>query len=85
MLEIEAARPVWSGCLPPTGPVDCLVQLRAHGDVHAAVCEPAGDTVRISLREPARGIASGHAAVFYAGEAVLGSATITAARQAARR
>ena len=85
VLEIEAARPVWSGCLPPTGPVDCLVQLRAHGDVHAAVCEPAGDTVRISLREPARGIASGQAAVFYAGEAVLGSATITAARQAARR
>ena len=74
--EIEATRPVWSGCLPPAGPVDCLVQLRAHGEVHPAVCEPDGDSVRISLREPARGIAPGQAAVFYDGDAVLGSATI---------
>ena len=29
--QIEAARPVWSGCAPPAGPLDCLVQLRAHG------------------------------------------------------
>ncbi len=78
--EIEAARPVWSGCVPLMGPVDCLVQLRAHGEVHPAVCEPAGDSVRIILREPARGIATGQAAVFYDGDAVLGSATITTAR-----
>jgi tRNA-specific 2-thiouridylase len=78
--EIEAARPVWSGCVPPAGPVDCLVQLRAHGEVHRAVCEAAGDSVRITLREPARGIASGQAAVFYDADAVLGSATITSAR-----
>jgi tRNA-specific 2-thiouridylase len=78
--EIEAARPVWSGCVPPAGPVDCLVQLRAHGEVHPAVCEPAGDSVRITLREPARGIASGQAAVFYDADAVLGSATIVTTR-----
>ena len=78
--EIAAARPVWSGCLPPRGPVDCLVQLRAHGEVHTARCEPTEDSVRIRLREPARGIASGQAAVFYDGDAVLGSATITATR-----
>ena len=78
--EIEAARPVWSGCVPPAGPVDCLVQLRAHGEVHPAVCEPAGDSIRITLRNPARGIASGQAAVFYDEDAVLGSATITSAR-----
>jgi tRNA-specific 2-thiouridylase len=77
--QIEAAKPVWSGCAPPAGPVDCLVQLRAHGEVHPAVCEPVGARVRISLREPARGIASGQAAVFYDGDAVLGSATISAA------
>jgi tRNA-uridine 2-sulfurtransferase len=76
VLEIEADRAVWSGCLPPSGPVDCLVQLRAHGEVHPAVCAPAGDAVRITLREPARGIAPGQAAVFYDGDAVLGSATI---------
>ncbi len=78
--DIEASRPVWSGCPPPAGPVECVVQLRAHGEVHAAVCEPAGDTVRIRLRDPARGIAPGQAAVFYDGDAVLGSATIARAR-----
>jgi tRNA-specific 2-thiouridylase len=78
VLEIEASRPVWSGCLPPTGPLDCLVQLRAHGEVHPAVCEQSGDSVRIKLREPARGIAPGQAAAFYDGNAVLGSATIVA-------
>ena len=77
VLEIEASRPVWSGCPAPSSPVDCLVQLRAHGEVHSAVCEPAGESVRISLREPARGIAPGQAAVFYDGDAVLGSATIS--------
>jgi tRNA-specific 2-thiouridylase len=80
VLEIEARRPVWSGCPPPAGPVDCLVQLRAHGEVHPAVCVPAAGGVRISLREPARGIAPGQAAVFYDGDAVLGSATIVRAR-----
>ncbi len=79
VLEIQATKPVWSGCRPPAGPVACLVQLRAHGEVHPAVCEPAGDGVRISLREPARGIAPGQAAVFYDGDAVLGSATISRA------
>jgi tRNA-uridine 2-sulfurtransferase len=82
VLEIEAARPVWSGCLPPAGPVDCLVQLRAHGEVHPARCEQDGNLIRISLREPARGIAPGQAAVFYDGDVVLGSATIATARPA---
>jgi tRNA-uridine 2-sulfurtransferase len=77
--EIEARRPVWSGCPPPDGPIECLVQLRAHGEVHPAVCAPDGDVVRISLGEPARGVASGQAAVFYDGETVLGSATISRA------
>ncbi len=77
VLEIQASRPVWSGCPQPAGPVDCLVQVRAHGEAHQAVCEPAGDGVRISLREPVRGVAPGQAAVFYDGDAVLGSATIS--------
>jgi tRNA-uridine 2-sulfurtransferase len=80
VLEIQATRPVWSGCLPPTGLLNCLVQLRAHGDVHPAVCEQDGDVVRITLHEPARGVAPGQAAVLYDGDAVLGSATIATAR-----
>jgi len=77
--QIEASRPVWTGCRPPAGPIDCLVQLRAHGEVHQATVVPDGDLVRITLDRPARGIARGQAAVCYDGETVLGSATITAA------
>jgi tRNA-specific 2-thiouridylase len=79
--EIRAERPVWTGCAPPTGPRDCLVQLRAHGEVHPATAIPAagpGGLLRIVLTEPARGVARGQAAVLYDGDAVLGSATIAA-------
>jgi tRNA-specific 2-thiouridylase len=75
--QIEATAPVWSGCAVPSEPLDCLVQLRAHGEVYAAVCEPAGERITISLREPARGVSPGQAVVFYDGHAVLGSATIS--------
>jgi tRNA-uridine 2-sulfurtransferase len=81
--EIEATRPVWSGCAPPSQPLRCLVQLRAHGEVYPALCAPEGDGVRISLSEPVRGIAPGQAAVFYDGDAVLGSATISATTRSA--
>jgi tRNA-uridine 2-sulfurtransferase len=71
-------RPVWTGCPPPEGPRKCLVQLRAHGEVHAAVATPAAGKLLISLDAPARGIAKGQAAVLYDGDTVLGSATIAA-------
>jgi tRNA-uridine 2-sulfurtransferase len=81
--EIDATAPVWSGCPPPSSPLPCLVQLRAHGEVYPAVCAPSGDRITISLHEPARGVAPGQAAVFYDGDAVLGSATISSTRPAA--
>ncbi len=76
--QIVAERPVWSGCAPLAAPRDCLVQLRAHGEVHAATAALDGDLLRISLAAPARGVAAGQAAVLYTGDTVLGSATITA-------
>jgi tRNA-specific 2-thiouridylase len=79
--EIEAASPVWSGCPPSAGPLDCLVQLRAHGDAIPATCWPADGGLRIRLHQPARGVASGQAAVLYHDDTVLGSATITAAHR----
>ena len=79
--EIEARRPVWSGCRPPAETIDCLVQLRAHGHAHPARAWLDGDTLRISLNEPARGVARGQAAVLYDGDAVLGSATISGVAQ----
>jgi len=82
--EIEASHPVWSGCATPDGPLDGLVQLRAHGEPQPATCEPDSETgmLRIRLHRPARGIARGQAAVIYDGETVLGSATISLARSA---
>jgi tRNA-uridine 2-sulfurtransferase len=80
--EIEADRTVWSGCHPPAGGLDCLVQLRAHGQVYPATARPDGGALRISLAEPAQGVARGQAAVLYDGDAVLGSATITRAGRA---
>jgi tRNA-specific 2-thiouridylase len=78
VLAVVAERPVWTGCLPPEGPRDCLVQLRAHGEVHAAVASPAAGKLLIRLDAPARGVAKGQAAVLYDGDTVLGSATIAA-------
>jgi tRNA-specific 2-thiouridylase len=78
--EITATRPVWTGCEPPTTPTECMVQLRAHGEVHDCVAVSVDDEVRIELRAPARGIAAGQAAVLYRGDTVLGSATISGTR-----
>ncbi len=76
--EVTAVRPVWSGCRPPAGPVEVLVQLRAHGEVYPATCQPDGDALRLRLHRPARGVARGQAAVLYDGDVVLGSGTIEA-------
>ena len=74
--EISVERPLWTGRSAPTEPIECLVQLRAHGEIHPCRAEQDGDTLKISLLEPARGVAAGQAAVFYAGDTVLGSGTI---------
>ena len=75
--EITATRPVWTGCPPPSQPVDCHVQLRAHGETHACTAWLDGHAMRIRLDDPARGVARGQAAVLYDGATVLGSATIS--------
>lgn len=75
--EITATRPVWTGCPPPSEPLDCLVQLRAHGEVHPCTAWLDEDELRLRLHHPARGVAKGQAAVLYTGKTVLGSATIS--------
>jgi tRNA-uridine 2-sulfurtransferase len=83
--EITAVRPVWSGRDEPREPIDVAVQLRAHGETFPATCVQRDGSVTIQLHAPARGVARGQAAVFYDGDVVLGSATITStARTPAR-
>jgi len=75
--ELECIRPRWCGAAP-SGPLEATVQLRAHGDEHRAVVVPSADGFRVSLRDPASGIAPGQACVVYAGTRVVGSGTIAA-------
>ncbi len=78
--EITAIRPVWTGCEPPLAAIECMVQLRAHGEVHPCTAQKSGEELHIYLSDQARGVAAGQAAVLYSGDTVLGSATISAAR-----
>jgi len=79
---IRAERAVWtSGPVPM--PFDCRVQLRAHGMVSAATISGAGEGAIVArLHEPQRGVAAGQAIVMYAGDQVVGSATIASAERA---
>jgi tRNA-specific 2-thiouridylase len=79
---VRAARPVWTGRPTPSDPaepIECLVQLRAHGMVSPATVRASGEEVLAELGTPQRGVAAGQALVMYDGDTVLGSATITAA------
>ncbi len=80
--EVTASRPIWHE--PSPAPVECEVQMRAHGDVVPAVVTVSPDSLTASLRRPAQGIAPGQAVVAYRpdphGDIVLGSATIEETR-----
>lgn len=74
--RVEAERPRWCGPAPD-GPLECHVQLRAHGEPVEAVVEHDGATLVASLRSRVRGVAPGQAVVVYDGTRVVGSATIS--------
>jgi tRNA-specific 2-thiouridylase len=71
---------VFTAGAAPKGPVECAVQVRAHGEMAGAVAELVGDELVVRLREPLRGVARGQTLVLYRpdpdGDEVLGSATI---------
>ncbi len=64
----------------PTEPVECVVQMRAHGETIPATVTVEGTDLVARLHRPARGVAAGQAIVLYQpdpdGDIVLGSATI---------
>jgi tRNA-specific 2-thiouridylase len=80
---VDSNRPVWTSGLPH-GPIECHVQVRAHGEAVPAVVSVTPDRLTATLRRPLRAVAAGQALVAYArdpdGDIVLGSATVTAAR-----
>ncbi|EHI13583.1 tRNA 2-thiouridine(34) synthase MnmA [Mycolicibacterium thermoresistibile] len=79
--RLRGERPVFTSGQPFDGPVECVVQVRAHGGLAEAVAEVRGDHLEVELREPLRGVAPGQTMVLYrpdpAGDEVLGSATLT--------
>jgi tRNA-specific 2-thiouridylase len=81
--EIVAEHPVWTSGSAPQEPFGCTVQLRAHGMLSSARVDPDGARVVARLDPPQRGVAAGQALVMYAGDTVLGSATISSAVRAA--
>ncbi|HEY0225999.1 MAG TPA: tRNA 2-thiouridine(34) synthase MnmA [Mycobacterium sp.] len=75
--------PVFTAGSAPAGPIECAVQVRAHGETADAVAEVIGDELAVRLRVPIRGVARGQTLVLYRpdaadGDEVLGSATIAA-------
>ncbi len=71
---LRCERPRWLDLRPL--PLECGVQLRAHGALHECVVRPSADGWEVTLTEPARGVAPGQAAVLYDGDRVVGSATL---------
>jgi len=79
--DVAGERPVFTSGTAFDGPVECSVQVRAHGGVVEAVAEVVGSRVLARLRQPLRGVAAGQTMVLYRpdpdGDEVIGSATIT--------
>jgi tRNA-uridine 2-sulfurtransferase len=78
--RVSGSQPVFTSGHAPSGPVECTVQVRAHGGVVDAVAEHVGDRLEARLRQPLRGVAPGQTMVLYRpdadGDEVIGSATI---------
>ena len=88
--SLTGVRPVFTAGASPDGPIECEVQVRAHGEAVGAIAElatsHAGDVLQVSLRAPLRGVAPGQTMVLYrpdpTGDEVIGSATISNAPNA---
>lgn len=72
--------PVFTSGVALGGPIECEVQVRAHGGIAAAVAEVIDGRLAVALRAPLRGVAPGQTMVVYRrdpdGDEVLASATI---------
>ncbi|GAC1654652.1 MAG: tRNA 2-thiouridine(34) synthase MnmA [Mycobacterium sp.] len=77
---LAGERPVFTSGAATNGPVECAVQVRAHGGVADGVAELRDGRLVINLRAPLRGVAPGQTMVLYRpdpdGDEVIGSATI---------
>jgi tRNA-specific 2-thiouridylase len=79
--SLTGERPVFTAGTAFHGPVECQVQVRAHGGIADGVAELRDGQWVVDLRAPLRGVAPGQTMVLYRpdpdGDEVIGSATIT--------
>ncbi len=79
--RLTGDKPVFTAGTAPSGPVEGVVQVRAHGGIAEAVAEVRDGLLIADLRTPIRGVAPGQTMVLYrpdpAGDEVIGSATFT--------
>jgi tRNA-specific 2-thiouridylase len=84
VFALTGRAPVFTAGAAFSDPIECAVQVRAHGEIASAVVELIGDELNVRLRTPQRGVAPGQTLVLYRpdpeGDEVLGSATIAGTR-----
>lgn len=81
VVMLTGREPVFTSGAAPAGPIECVVQVRAHGGVADGVAQLRGEQLAVELRTPLRGVAAGQTMVVYRpdddGDEVVASATIT--------
>ncbi|MGK2870485.1 MAG: tRNA methyl transferase PRC-barrel domain-containing protein, partial [Mycobacterium sp.] len=77
---LTGEKPVFTAGAAPDGPIEGVVQVRAHGGMAEAVAELQDGRLIADLRAPIRGVAPGQTMVLYrpdpAGDEVIASATV---------
>jgi tRNA-specific 2-thiouridylase len=77
---LTGERPVFTSGAAPGAPIECEVQVRAHGGLAPGVAELRGEELVVDLHTALRGVAPGQTMVLYRpdanGDEVIGSATI---------
>ena len=73
---VRGVQPNWIAVETLTEPMEVTVRLRHSRTEQEAVLSPEGDGIRLDMKTPARAPTPGQLAVFYKGDAVVGSAWI---------
>jgi tRNA-uridine 2-sulfurtransferase len=74
--RFEVREVSWVSGAPPAGPFEVRVKVRHRHEGEVGTVAAAGDGAFVALARPVRGVAPGQAAVFYAGDEVLGGGRI---------